>query len=192
MITPELDALVQKYKLPKNSQDCIDFTRLNNDQYLEFKHAFVEERMHNPILKDNKGSKAMDMILSALCMILCNRVPKGAVTFRTDNLANKIKLVSAPKGIEIANRTAVEKVAPTPENPNGVNEVQIEKNTNERAVVRILVPKRTMTLSEVNAEEQKREDEDKEGASPEKKEGEEAEKPTEKTEPDAAAEDAKA
>jgi len=139
--------------------------------------------MFNPILKDNKGSKAMDMILSSLCMIMCNRVPKAAVTFRTDNLANKIKLVSAPKGIEIANRTVVE---------NGVNEVQIEKNTNERAVVRILVPKRTMTLSEVNAEEQKREDEDKEGASPEKKEGEEAEKPTEKTEPDAAAEDAKA
>ena len=56
----------------------------------------------------------MDMILSSLCMIMCNRVPKAAVTFRTDNLANKIKLVSAPKGIEIANRTVVE---------NGVNEV---------------------------------------------------------------------
>lgn len=59
-----------------------------------------------------------------------------------------------------------------------------------------MVPKRTMTLSEVNAEENKREEEEKEGASPERegeaaKDGEKA--AAEKTtEPDAAAEDAKA
>ena len=44
----------------------------------------------------------------------------------------------------------------------------IEKNTNERAIVRILVPKRTMTMSELNAEENKREEEDKEATSPQK------------------------
>ena len=42
----------------------------------------------------------------------------------------------------------------------------IEKNTSEKAVVRILVPKRTMTLSELNAEENKREEEGKGEGSP--------------------------
>ena len=63
-------------------------------------------------------------------------------------------------------------MAVTPENPKGEQEVVIEKNTNEKALVRILVPKRTMTLSEVNAEENKREEEGKGEESPERKEGE--------------------
>lgn len=75
--------------------------------------------MYNPVFKANKGHKAMDLILTAICMILCNKVPKGAVSFRTESLASKIKLVHAPRGVEIANRTQIEKVAPTPENPKG-------------------------------------------------------------------------
>lgn len=70
----------------------------------------------------------------------------------------------------------------------------IEKNTNEKAIVRILVPKRTMTMSELNAEENKREEEDKEGVSPEKKgEDQDGDKAAEKTatEPDVAGEDGK-
>ena len=63
-------------------------------------------------------------------------------------------------------------MAVTPENPKGEQEVIVEKNTNEKALVRILVPKRTMTLSEVNAEEHKREEEVKGEESPERKEGE--------------------
>ena len=95
----------------------------------------------------------------------------------------------------MVSRTEIQKVPPTPENPKGEQEVVIEKNTNEKAVVRILVPKRTMTLSEVNAEENKREEEGKEVVS-EKKEGEEApdgDQTAQKTatEPDAAAEDSK-
>lgn len=189
LITPELDALVQTFKLPRNSQDCLDFTKLNSEQYIAFKHAFVEERMYNPIFKSNKGYKAMDLILNAICMILCNRLPKGAVSFRTDNLASKIKLVNAPRGIELCQRTQIEKVAVTPENPKGEQEVIVEKNTNEKALVRILVPKRTMTLSEVNAEEHKREEEGKGEESPERKEteaqeGEKSAVKTGATEPD--------
>jgi len=139
----------------------------------------------------------MDLILSAICMILCNRIPKGVVPFRTEGLASKIKLVNIPRGVEIENRSVFEKVAPTPENPTGEQETIVEKNCNEKAIVRILVPKRTMTLSEINAEENKREEEEKaDGASPEKKaeDGTEGDKPAEKTttEPDAAAEDSKA
>ncbi len=57
--------------------------------------------------------------------------------------------------------------------PNGEQEVVIQKNTNERAVVRILVPKRTMTMSEFNAEQKKEEEPAAEGNDEAKKEGEE-------------------
>lgn len=119
LIYPKLDSLIQMFKLPKNSQDCLDFTRLNNEQYLQFRHAFVEERMFNPVFQTNSGHKAMDLILSAICMILCNRIPKGVVPFRTEGLASKIKLVNAPRGVELENRSQFEKVAPTSQNPTG-------------------------------------------------------------------------
>ena len=101
LISPELDALIQTFKLPKTSSDFLDFTKMNSEQYIAFKHAFVEERMYNPIFKANKGYKAMDLILNAICMILCNKLPKGAVSFNTNSLPGKIKLVNAPKTIEL-------------------------------------------------------------------------------------------
>ena len=124
------------------------------DQYLQFRHAFVEERMYNDTYRANKGHQAMDLILSTLCMILCNRVPKGLVQFRTENLSAKIKLMSTPKGVEAFERVEVQKVPVSAECPTGEQEVKIEKNTNERAVVRILVPKRTMTMSEMRDKEE--------------------------------------
>ena len=102
----------------------------------------------------------MDLILTVLCMILCNKVPKNIVSFRPDSLQSKIKLMVAPRGVEPYSRTVKEKDG---------TEVAVEKNTNEKALVRIMVPKRTMTLSEYNAEQKAEEAE-----SPEKaKEGEE-------------------
>ena len=71
LISPEMDALIQSFKLSRTSSDFYDFTKLSAEQYIAFKHAFVEERMYNPIFKANKGYKAMDIILNAVCMILC-------------------------------------------------------------------------------------------------------------------------
>ena len=82
----------------------------------------------------------MELILSTVCMLLCNKLPKGVVQFRTENLSSKIRLVNAPKNVEPFDRVVMEKD----------QEVKIEKNTNERAVVRMLVPRRTMTRSEIN------------------------------------------
>mmetsp|Transcript_41329 Transcript_41329/g.54346 ORF Transcript_41329/g.54346 Transcript_41329/m.54346 type:complete len:165 (-) Transcript_41329:516-1010(-) len=95
----------------------------------------------------------MDLILQTLCMVLCNRIPKGLVQFRTDGLSAKIKLINTPKGVEAFDRVQIEKVPVTADNPTGEQALRIEKNTNERAVVRILVPKRSMTLSEMNAQD---------------------------------------
>ena len=107
--------------------------------------------MYNDTYRANKGHQAMDLILQTLCMVLCNRVPKGLIQFRMDGLSAKIKLVNTPKGMEAFERVEVQKVPVSAEHPTGEQEVRIEKNTNERAVVRILVPKRAMTLSEINA-----------------------------------------
>ena len=118
----------------------------------------------------------MDLVLSGLCMAMCNRVPKGLVAFTTASLANKIKLLSPPRGVEAFEKRTIEKGAPTAENPSGETEVVIPKNTNERAVVRILVPKRTMTLSEYHADQKKEEEElPAEAEEGQKKEGEEGE-----------------
>ena len=83
----------------------------------------------------------MEMILSVLCMVMCNRVPKGVVVFRPETIANKIRMLNVPRGVEVRDRMGIEKVT-TPENPKGEEkEVKVLKNTNERALVRILIPK---------------------------------------------------
>ena len=165
LLHPKMEQLIQSFRLPKNSHDQPDFGRLTMEQYLQFRHAFVEERMYNDVYMANKGHQAMDLILGTICMILCNRVPKGLVSFRIEGLSSKIKLVTTQKGVEAFERVQIEKVPVSAECPTGEQEVKIEKNTNERAVVRILVPKRTMTLSEMNAkdEEEKAGTPDKEG-----------------------------
>ena len=138
LIPPEVDQLISSWRLPRNAHDNLDFSRLTAQQYIAFRHAFVEQRMYNPTYVANKGHKAMDMVLTVICMVLCNRVPKGAVSFRTDGLAAKIKLVMPPRGVEVRTRVGVEKTNVTPDNPKGTEqEVVIEKNTNEKAVVRI-------------------------------------------------------
>ena len=142
---PKVNELIASFKLPKNAQEQPDLTRVTTDQYMAFRHAFVTERLHHDIYRANKGHQAMDLILSTICMLLCNKLPKGVVSFRTESLTQKIKLANAPKGIEPFDRVVMEKD----------QEVKIDKNTNERAVVRMLVPRRTMTRSEVADEEQK-------------------------------------
>ena len=158
LIPPQLEALIATFKLPKNNEGILDFTKLNMEQYLAFRHAFVEERMFNETYKANTGQRAITLILDSVCMILCNRVPKGVVQFRPDSIINKIRLVGPPRGVEIVDRTQVEKVSISDEFPTGEKHTLIEKNTNEKAVVRIMVPKRTMTMSEVNAENTKPEE----------------------------------
>lgn len=179
LVEPELDQLIQTFKVPKNPNDgSLDFSRLTNEQYIAFRHSFVEKRMYNKTYMLNRGNKAMELILTVICMIVCNRVPKGVVPFNTANLASKIKLVQAPRGVEFTQRVQIEKVPITVDNPKGESYTTIEKNTNERAVVRILVPKRAMTLSEYNAEQAKLEEDevDPSQASPERKSGEEESK----------------
>ena len=107
--------------------------------------------MYHDTYRSNKDQKAMEMILSVLCMVMCNRVPKGVVVFRSETIANKIRMLNVPRGVEVRDRMGIEKVT-TPENPKGEEkEVKVLKNTNEKALVRILIPKTQQTQSEYEA-----------------------------------------
>ena len=143
LIMPEMSRVIEQLKVIKGGNDLYDFTRLSSDQYMVFRHAFVTERMFIDTYKVVENPRAMDMLLSVLCMVLCGRVPKGVVPFKTDQLIPKIRMVNPPRGLDLKDRVVEE---------NGVKSV-VPKNTNERAVVRVLVPKRKMTLSEVDAEQ---------------------------------------
>ena len=138
---PEMVKLMEELKVVKNNNDLYDFTKLNQDQYMAFKHAMVTDRMFIDCYKVEENPRAMDMLLSTLCMIICGRVPKGIVAFKTDQLVSKVRIVQVAKGTEIADRHYKD-VSGKP--------VTIKKNVNERAVVRILVPKRKMTPSEID------------------------------------------
>jgi uncharacterized protein YqcC (DUF446 family) len=150
LIMPKLQAVIDEIKVPrKPDSDQYDFSKLNMQQYIQFRHAFVEERLCNPIYAHVENPKAMDMILNVICMVLCNRVPKGLVPFKMDQVVNKIRLVSVPKGLELERREVL--------NEQGEVTAVFEKNTTEKALVRILVPRRKLTVSEIDVEERKRE-----------------------------------
>ena len=105
--------------------------------------------MYNPTYQNVENPRAMEMLLNVLCLALCNKVPKGVVSYKMDTIYSKIRLVRIAKGLEIERREVIE---------NGEVTEVFEKNTNERALVRVLVPRRKLTLSEIAAEDQQRRD----------------------------------
>ena len=90
-------------------------------------------------------------------MVLCGRVPKGIVPYKCEQLISRIKLASIPKGVEVERRIVIEREPPSEGFPDGREvETVIEPNTNEKAVVRILVPTKKVPISEVREEESPR------------------------------------
>ena len=49
--------------------------------------------MYNSLWKDNSNEKAMDLILGALALVLCKKVPAEAGITKIDSLHNKVKLL---------------------------------------------------------------------------------------------------
>lgn len=74
-----------------------DLTKLNKDQYMQFRCVFVEECNYHDVFVKNGDQKAIRMLLSALCMIMCKKVPEGVVTFKIEDLHKKIKLLPLPR-----------------------------------------------------------------------------------------------
>jgi len=151
MIPPKLQAIIDLLKVNRNpSGDGYDFTRLNDQQYYQFRHAFVEEKLFYETYRNVKNPHAIENILNVLCMVLCNRVPKNVIPYKADTLISKIKLIPVPKGVEVERRIILEQEPASEAFPDGREvETIIEANTNEKAVVRILVPTKKVPSSEL-------------------------------------------
>ena len=105
MASPQLMKVIETLKCSTpSSGNPYDLTKLTRDNYLQFRYAFVEELNHHEILSNNENPDAMKMIMSALAMIMCKRVPEGVVPFKVDDLAKKIRLMPIPKGLETIER----------------------------------------------------------------------------------------
>ena len=154
MIPPKLQAIIELMKLPKApNSDTYDFSRMKDSEYFQFRHAFVEEKLFYETYRSNKNPAAMEAILNVLCMVLCNRVPKNTVPYKCDVLIPKIKLMPIPRGVEVESRMIIEKEEPSEDFPEGRDiETIIEANTNEKAVVRVLVPTKKVLASELAKE----------------------------------------
>lgn len=72
-----------------------DLTKLTKEHYYQFRHVFIEERMHNALWKQNDSDnhKVMDTILNALCLIVTKRVPQDANIPKIDQLHHKVRLL---------------------------------------------------------------------------------------------------
>jgi len=97
-------------------------------------------------------------------MILCKRIPEGIVTFNTNDLIKKIKLLPLPRGMGFEqviglSKQLSEKLAPGEKPPTLIEQFKsgpmanLKLNTGELAVVRILIKRKKMTPSEIAAED---------------------------------------
>ena len=55
LMHPKLDQLIASFRLPRNQHDQPDLTRVTQEQYFAFRHAFVTERMFHETYRANKG-----------------------------------------------------------------------------------------------------------------------------------------
>lgn len=156
-----------------------DLTKLNKDQYMQFKYVFVEECNFHEIFIKNRDQKVIKQILNVICMIMCKRVPEGVVTFKTDELAKKIKLLPLPRQYGFENipiQKNSDKLHPGEKHPSIVEQFKTgiyanaqKGNSGEQAVVRIMIKQKKMTLSEIAEEDKLREHDELDDSIEEKK-----------------------
>lgn len=114
------------------------------EQYIHFRHVFVDQRLNAITLHQGTNRRAIELILECLCLIVTKRVPSDVTTIKLDTLAAKVKLISIPRDIEPEDR-----VVQRPDENGQLVDVKIEKNTKEAAVVRITIPVKKMTAEEI-------------------------------------------
>jgi len=65
--TPQVKELLESFKIGLSPTGFYELAKMNKDQYLQFRHMFVERRMCKPMWESNKNSKAMELLLSSFC-----------------------------------------------------------------------------------------------------------------------------
>lgn len=113
MSTAEMQAAMQEMKVGNHSSGHYDLSKMNKEQYIKFRHHFIEQRMYNPILAQNSNEKAMDILMQSLCLIMCKKVPSDLGINKVDQLQLRIKLLPRPEGVEDKTTSAVVRLTPT-------------------------------------------------------------------------------
>jgi len=91
-----MSAYLKEMKLTTDTKGAYELHKMTKEKYVLFRYHFVEERMYNPTWCANKNKQAMELLLSALVLILCKKVPSECDVKRIDKLHEKVKLIRAP------------------------------------------------------------------------------------------------
>ena len=81
--TDEMVKVLAEMKVPTTSAGNYDLTKLTREQYIKFRYFFVERMMDHPVWVKNTNEVAMNLLLGAICLVICKKVP-------TDIGVNKI------------------------------------------------------------------------------------------------------
>lgn len=94
MATPEMNEALTEMKVTVNNLGSFELFKMTKEQYLKFRYHFIEKRAYNPIWSVNTNAKAMELLLTALALILCKKVPTEIGLVKMDNLHTKVKMLS--------------------------------------------------------------------------------------------------
>lgn len=89
--TPQVAELLASFGIQVNPQGAYELAKLTKEQYLQFRHLFIEERMNSSVFLRNKNNQAMELLLSAFAMIICKKLP--AEVPHPQTLHTKVRMV---------------------------------------------------------------------------------------------------
>lgn len=113
MSSAEMQAVMQEMKVGNHSSGHYDLSKMSKEQYIKFRHHFIEQRMYNPVLLQNSNDKAMDILMQCLCLIMCKKVPSDLGINKVDQLHLRIKILPRPENAEEKSTSAVLRLTPT-------------------------------------------------------------------------------
>lgn len=127
MATPEFGAAMAEMKIVIGEKGHYDLAKLTKEQWIKFRYHFIENRMGNKLWNENKNDKAMELILGALALVLCKKVPTDIGAGNIATLHNKVKVLPPPEG-EHKPAAAVLRLTPVtrPFTSNDADEDKIE------------------------------------------------------------------
>jgi len=122
MSTPKMMEIMSELKVGTHNAGHFELAKMTKEQYIKFRHHFIDQRMYNPLLQDNTNEKAMELLLQSLCLIMCKKVPSELGVNKADQLHLRVKLLPRPEGAEDKSVSAYVRISPMPR-PNSSRSV---------------------------------------------------------------------
>jgi len=96
MATEEMTAKLAEMKINVTPQGHYELNKLSKEHYIKFRHHFIEQKGYNKSWMANKNEKAMDMLLSAFCLMMCKKVPTELELRKIEKLHERVRLLPNP------------------------------------------------------------------------------------------------